>query len=89
MNYTIEVYPTKVRNLGFGVCLAAGSVGSISMSVLVDTLTRVGLSPFVPFAVISILIVYWIPRLPETHGKITTQRVSEIEGSNTPIIGFN
>lgn len=89
MNYTIEVYPTKVRNLGFGVCLAAGSAGSIAMSVLIDILTTVGLSPFVPFALISVSIVYFIPQLPETDGKITTQRVSEIEGSNTPMIGLN
>lgn len=64
MNYTIEVYPTKVRNLGFGICLAAGSAGSVCMSLLVDILTRVGLSPFVPFAIISILIIYFIPMLP-------------------------
>lgn len=35
MNYTIEVFPSKIRKLGFGLCLAAASAGSILMPILV------------------------------------------------------
>ena len=76
MNYTIEVFPTKVRNLGFGVCLAAGSVGSVAMPLFIEVLVLIGLSPFIAFAIISGMMIYFIPWLPETDGKITTTRVS-------------
>ena len=89
MNYTIEVYPTKVRNLGFGVCLAAGSAGSVLMPLLVELLVAINLSPFIAFALISGTMVYFIPWLPETDGKITAKRVSEMEGSDTPLININ
>ena len=35
MSYTVEVFPSKIRNLGFGLCLAAGSAGSVLMPLMV------------------------------------------------------
>jgi hypothetical protein len=58
--------------------LAAGSAGSVVMSLFVDLLVIIGLSPFIAFAIVSGVIIYFIPWLPETDGKITTQRVSEM-----------
>jgi hypothetical protein len=56
--------------------LAAGSAGSVVMSLFIDLLVIIGLSPFIAFAIVSAVIIYFIPWLPETDGKITTQRVS-------------
>ena len=64
MNYTIEVYPTKVRKLGFGVCLAAGSFGSVLMPLLIQFLVAIDQSPFIAFALLSAAMIYFIPWLP-------------------------
>jgi hypothetical protein len=56
--------------------------------LFIGLLVIVGLSPFMGFAIVSAVIVYFIPWLPETDGRITTQRVSEMEGSDNPIISL-
>jgi len=76
MSYTVEVFPSKIRKLGFGLCLAAGSAGSVLMPVMVELLVIMNLSPFICFALMSMLMVYTIPLLPETDGKITNKRPS-------------
>ncbi len=64
MNYTVEVYPSKIRNLGFGLCLAAASGGSALMPLLVELPRVVSLSPFTCFALLSLAALYFIPQLP-------------------------
>lgn len=82
MNYTVEVFPSRIRKLGFGLCLAAGSAGSVLMPMMVELLVVLNLSPFICFALMSMVMIYVIPHLPETEGKITNKRPSELEGSD-------
>jgi hypothetical protein len=64
MNYTVEVFPSKIRNLGFGICLGAASIGSVLMPLFVELLVVMNLSPFICFSLLSMLILYMIPQLP-------------------------
>jgi hypothetical protein len=70
MNYTLEVYPSNVRRLGFSMCLAVSSIGSIGMPGLNELFVNLGLSGFISFSFWSIFILFFIPRLEETMGRM-------------------
>jgi hypothetical protein len=64
INYTIEVYPVKVRNLIFGLSLVAGGLGSIAMPILIILLLEYDLSPFIIFGILSVITLYLMRSLP-------------------------
>ena len=61
VSYTLEVYPSNVRRLGFSTCLALSSIGSICMPWINKFLMYLGLSGFLSFSLISIAILFVIP----------------------------
>ena len=63
INYTLEVYPSNLRRLGFSVCLAVSSFGSVGMPWLNSTLISLGLSGFISFSLWSIVVLFAIPSL--------------------------
>lgn len=63
VSYTLEVYPSNVRRLGFSVCLGVSSVGSIMMPWLNNTLISLGLSGFITFSVAGVATLWFIPKL--------------------------
>ena len=68
ITYTLEVYPSNVRRLGFGVCFAVSSLGSIAMPWVGEVFIYWGLSGFITFAISSAAVLVLIPRLEETFG---------------------
>lgn len=63
VSYTLEVYPSNVRRLGFSVCLGVSSVGSILMPWINNILISLGLSGFITFALASFACLCFIPKL--------------------------
>lgn len=63
VSYTLEVYPSNVRRLGFSVCLGVSSVGSIVMPWINNTLISLGLSGFITFSLASLGALWFIPKL--------------------------
>ena len=70
VNYTIEIYPSNLRRLGFSVCLALSSVGSIGMPWVNSSLIALGVSGYIGFTVTSGAIIFVVPMLEETLGKM-------------------
>jgi len=72
VSYTLEIYPSNVRRLGFSVCLGVSSIGSIVMPWLNESFISLDLSGFISFAVASASVIYFVPQLDETYGRMCT-----------------
>lgn len=70
VSYTLEVYPSNVRSMGFSFCLGVSSLGSIFVPWINEAFIYANLSGFISFAVASMVVFYFMNKLPETHGKM-------------------
>lgn len=61
--YTLEIFPSNVRRLGFSVCLGVSSAGSILIPWLNNLMIQLGLSGFITFALASLATLWFIPKL--------------------------
>ncbi len=75
--YTLEVYPTPVRSLNFGVNVTFGNIGSILSPLVYEYLPN-WLFLFV-FALLSVFHSILIIFLPETVGKPMIETIEELE----------
>ena len=75
--YTLEVYPTPVRSLNFGINVTFGNIGSILSPLLYEYLPSwVFLFIFGLFSIIhGILLIF----LPETVGKPMIESIKELD----------
>ena len=75
--YTIELYPTPVRSVAFGVNATFGNGGSILAPLLLEFL------PYwfflMLFAIINAVNSFFIAFLPETVGKPMSETIDELE----------
>jgi hypothetical protein len=76
--YTLEVYPTPVRSVNFGMNVTFGNIGSI-LSPLVYEYLPSSLFLFI-FALFSIFHSILLIFLPETVGKPMIETIEELEG---------
>ena len=76
--YTLEVYPTPVRSVNFGMNVTFGNIGSI-LSPLVYEYLSSSLFLFI-FALFSIFHSILLIFLPETVGKPMIESIEELEG---------
>ena len=76
--YTLEVYPTPVRSVNFGMNITFGNIGSI-LSPLVYEYLPSSLFLFI-FAVFSIFHSFLLIFLPETVGKPMIETIDELSG---------
>ncbi len=63
INYTLEIYPPNVRNLGFAFCLGASSIGSTILPWLIQSFIYIDLSGFIGFTIATIITLYFITKL--------------------------
>jgi hypothetical protein len=70
INYTLEVYPSNVRNKAYGFLLGVSSLGSIVLPSVNSAFMHAGFSGFIWFAVASALAVCYVTQLSETYGKM-------------------
>ena len=68
--YTAELYPTPLRNSGFGICSSMGYVATIA-SVSIGSLSRQSEeAPAILFGALAFLAVFSTLFLPETNGDL-------------------
>ena len=72
VSYTLEVYPSNIRSLGFSLCLGVSSIGSTLMPWLNQSFIYINLSGFISFAFASFITLYFISKLGETYGRMKT-----------------
>lgn len=63
INYTLEIYPSNVRSLGFAFCLGVSSFGSTLLPWLVQSFIYIDLSGFIGFTLATIITLYFITHL--------------------------
>lgn len=67
--YVAELYPTKVRSLGYGWVSAVGMIGSAISPFLIQFSQTIGINTWVDPAIIGLVGTVFIFFLPETYGK--------------------
>ena len=77
--YIAEMYPTRVRSLGFGWSSAMGTVGSTMAPYLIFGSTNLGINSWIPPGAIGLLCATSIFCLKETKGKPLKDEIDEIE----------
>ncbi|CAF3944130.1 unnamed protein product, partial [Adineta steineri] len=78
--YANELFPTRVRSTGMGMCSMAARVGAIVATTSNDMLTRLWINlPTVLFGGLSLLAALVILILPETLNKTLPQTIEDTE----------
>jgi hypothetical protein len=75
--YSIEIYPTLVRSVAFGVNLTFGNGGSIIAPMILEYLDKWLL--LTVFAILSLINSLLLICLPETCGKPMIETIAELE----------
>jgi hypothetical protein len=63
VSYTLEIYPSNVRSMGFSLCLGVSSLGSIFVPWINEAFIYANLSGFINFSVASIVVFYFMNKL--------------------------
>lgn len=66
--YVAELYPTKVRSLGYGWVSAIGMIGSAVCPFLIQFSEDIGINTWINPAVIGLVGTAFLVFLPETYG---------------------
>lgn len=63
INYTLEVYPSNVRNMAFTLMITVSSIGSIALPCINSAFIHAGFSGFLGFAVAALITAYFATQL--------------------------
>ncbi|CAF3626153.1 unnamed protein product [Rotaria sp. Silwood1] len=78
--YANELFPTRIRNTGMGICSMVARIGAIVGTTSNDMLTRVWINlPTVIYGLLSLLAAIFALILPETLNKTLPQTVEDTE----------
>lgn len=72
VSYTLEIYPSNVKSMGFGLCIGVSSLGSIFVPWISEAFIYANLSGFISFLLASLTVLYFMNKLTETYGKMRT-----------------
>ena len=78
--YTLEVYPTQVRCLNFGINVTFGNIGSVISPLIYEYLPSWIF--LLSFAVLTIFHSFLLIFLPETEGKPMNESIEELCNKN-------
>jgi OCT family organic cation transporter-like MFS transporter 4/5 len=81
--YSLEVYPTPVRAVGFGINSAAARVGSIACPFLIEIMDKYINLVFVSLNVICLILMFF---MPETYGQPLMDNMPIIERKKKDVI---
>ena len=85
--YTLELYPTTVRSVAFGINATFGNGGSILAPMLLEFLPNWFFLTL--FALVCALNSFLLILLPETVGKPMVETIAELEKGNNEEISAN
>ncbi|CAF1154152.1 unnamed protein product [Adineta steineri] len=78
--YANELFPTRIRNTGMGICSMVARIGAIVGTTSNDMLTRVWINlPVVLFGILSLIAAFLVLMLPETLNKTLPQTIEDTE----------
>lgn len=72
MTYTSERYPTVVRSLGYGICIACGKIITIFVPMIVVFVQSYNLNPLAFFGFLGVGAAIMCRFIKETHGQEMT-----------------
>ena len=78
--YTLEIYPTPVRCLNFGINVTFGNIGSVISPLIYEYLPSWVF--LLSFAVLTIFHSFLLIFLPETQGKPMNESIEELCNKN-------
>ena len=78
--YTLEVYPTPVRCLNFGINVTFGNIGSVVSPLIYEYLPSWVF--LLSFAILTIVHSIFLIFLPETEGKPMNESIEELCDKN-------
>ena len=78
--YTLEVYPTQVRCLNFGINVTFGNIGSVVSPLIYEYLPSWIF--LVSFAILTVFHSFLLIFLPETEGKPMNESIEELCNKN-------
>lgn len=76
--YIAELYPTKVRSLGFGWTSAMGTVGSSLAPYMIFYSEKAGINSWIPPGVVGLVGFFSIFCLNETFRKPLLDEIEEV-----------
>ena len=79
ISYTLEVYQVNLKHLAYLFLIRISAFGSILLPWINEMFIQAGLSGFIPFALVSLVPLYFVPRLIETGGRINQETFSDWE----------
>ncbi|XP_067838651.1 solute carrier family 22 member 4-like isoform X3 [Heptranchias perlo] len=77
--FSAELYPTVVRNMGFGVCSMASRIGSIISPYFAYLETYNKVLPFILMGSLSVMAGIFCLVLPETFGQPLPQTIQQVQ----------
>ena len=66
--YVVEIYPEQIRTIGFGTVSAFGALGALATQKVIQVAEENYQDPLVYFTLFACLCIYFVSKLPETHG---------------------
>ena len=78
--YCLEIYPTPIRAIGFGLNATLGNIGGIVVPIVIELLPRRII--YLIFAILSGICSFLFLFLEETYGKHLPETIKEIEEEN-------
>jgi len=62
--YIAELFPTKVRSLGYGWAGAIGTIGSSLAPYIILVSTSIGVDSWVPPGIVGLIMLVFMTKLP-------------------------
>jgi hypothetical protein len=88
INYTLEVYPSNVRNVAYMLLLSVSSLGSIVFPCITAAIIHAGFSGFIMFTLASAVAIYHVTQMAETYGNMRVEKLEDL-GNKQPLISLN
>ena len=85
--YTLEVYPSCVRCLNFGINVTFGNIGSILSPLMYEYLPSWIF--LLSFAILTIFHSFLLYFLPETEGKPMNESITELNDNEENMVDKN
>ncbi|XP_055488020.1 organic cation/carnitine transporter 2-like isoform X2 [Leucoraja erinacea] len=77
--YSLELYPTVVRNMGVGVCSMTSRIGTVISPYFAYMVAQIGILAFIVMGSLMVMAGLVSLLLPETHNKPLPETISQMQ----------